>query len=93
MNFLDDDVSINGNIDELVKEVDREIVDITARLLDSELDEESKQVVITISGYRQPSESWKCCNYNGQLFAKENVIYQGEFLEQLSRGDLNILSI
>lgn len=48
MNFWDENVYFNNNINELVKEVDMEINNITTEVLESELDESSKQVATTI---------------------------------------------
>ena len=48
MNFWDENVYFNNNINELVKEVDMEINNITTEVLESELDESRKQVATTI---------------------------------------------
>ena len=71
INFWDDDISINDSINELIKELDREIDNITAKVLESKHVEKSQEAAIAIAGYRKFSECWKCCEFNGQLFAKK----------------------
>ena len=51
INFLDNDVYINDNISELVQGVNREINNMIAEALESVLNENSKQVASTTTGY------------------------------------------
>ena len=48
MSFWDENAYFKGSINELVKEVDTEINNITTEILESELDESSKQVASTV---------------------------------------------
>lgn len=48
MSFWDENAYFKGSINELVKEVDTEINNITTEILESELDGSSKQVASTV---------------------------------------------
>lgn len=48
MSFWDENAYFKDRINELVKEVDTEINNITTEILESELDESSKQVASTV---------------------------------------------
>ena len=48
MSFWDENAYFKGRINELVKKVDTEINNITTEILESELDESSKQVASTV---------------------------------------------
>lgn len=51
INFSDNDVYINDNISELVQGVNREINNMIAEALESVLNENSKKVASTTTGY------------------------------------------
>ena len=90
LNFWEEDIAPEVDIDGVVARVEEEISHMHTELLETELNKDSKEVVVTIGGYvaKKLAKRSKCDVCPAKLVSAEKHVDNDNYLSTLSRGGL-----